>query len=257
MKIGAQLFTTREYCKDLNSFAETLKKVADIGYTTVQVSGTCEFEADWLKQQLDQNGLRCVLTHTAPVKLQTQLDKVCADHKIFGCQNVGLGMYAMMKGNDPAEEYAKFLELYKPVAKGLKEQGLYFMYHNHDQEFFRLNGKTIMHRMAEDFAPDEMGFTLDTFWVQAGGANPVDYIHDLKGRLPCIHLKDFAYGRGDSFKVNMAAVGEGNINFKAVINAAADAGTQYLLVEQDDCHGENPFDCLKRSYNNLRALGLD
>ena len=38
MKIGAQLYTLRDSCKDLESFAETLKKVADIGYTTVQVS---------------------------------------------------------------------------------------------------------------------------------------------------------------------------------------------------------------------------
>ena len=50
---------------------------------------------------------------------------------------------------------------------------------------------------------------------------------------------------------------EGNINFEAVIAAAADAKTEYLLIEQDNCHGEDPFDCLKRSYQNLRALGLD
>ena len=83
MKIGAQLFTTRAFCKDLDSFAETLKKVADMGYTTVQVSGTCEYEADWLKQQLDRNGLRCVITHNSPQKFQQQLAKVCADHKVF------------------------------------------------------------------------------------------------------------------------------------------------------------------------------
>jgi sugar phosphate isomerase/epimerase len=256
MKVGAQLFTVRDYCKDLSAFSETLKKIADIGYTTVQVSGTCEYEAHWLKEQLDQNGLRCVITHTAPQKLQEQLSKVCADHKTFHCNCVGLGMYSMMTG-DPAAEYAKFLEIYKPVAKELKNNGLYFMYHNHDQEFFKLNGKTILQHMAEDFSPDEMGFTLDTFWVQAGGANPAQCLRDLKGRVPCIHLKDFAYGRGDGFRVNMAPVGEGNINFEDVIKAAGDAGTEYLLVEQDDCHGEDPFDCLKRSYDNLRALGLD
>lgn len=256
MKIGAQLFTLREYCKDLPSLAETLKRVADIGYTTVQMSGTCEFDAQWLKEQLERNGLRCVLTHTAPQKLQEQLDQVCADHKVFDCGCVGLGMYSMMKGN-PEEEYAKFLETYKPVARGLKEKGLYFMYHNHDQEFYHLNGKTILQRMTEDFAPDEMGITLDTFWVQAGGADPVQCLRDLKGRVPCIHLKDFAYARGNGFSANMAVVGEGNINFAKVIQAAADSGTQSLLVEQDDCHGEDPFDCLARSYRNLRALGLD
>ena len=41
MKIGAQLFTVRDFTKTLDDFAETLKKIADIGYTTVQVSGTC------------------------------------------------------------------------------------------------------------------------------------------------------------------------------------------------------------------------
>jgi len=54
----------------------------------------------------------------------------------------------------------------------------------------------------------------------------------------------------------MAVVGEGNINFEAVIEAAEKAGTSYLLVEQDNCYGENPFDCLARSYNNLIKLGL-
>lgn len=256
MKIGAQLYTVRDYCKDLDSLAETLKKIADIGYTTVQLSGTCDCDAQWLNEQLDRNGLRCVLTHTAAARLQEQLPEVCRYHKQIDCKYVGLGMFPMMK-EDPAAEYARFLETYKPVARGLKEQGLYFMYHNHDQEFFKLDGKTIMQRMAEDFAADEMGFTLDTFWVQAGGADSAQWLRDLKGRVPCIHLKDFAYGRGGDFRANMAAVGEGNINFAAVINAAADAGTDYLLVEQDDCHGEDPFDCLKRSYQNLRALGLD
>lgn len=256
MKIGAQFYTIRDYCKDLPSFAESLKKVADIGYTTVQISGTCEYEADWLQEQLAANGLSCVLTHIAPAKLQEQLAAVCDAHKVFDCPNVGLGFY---KFNEEtlAQDYANFLSTYKGIAAGLKAQGLYFMYHNHAHEFARLEGKTILQRMAEDFAPDEMGFTLDTFWVQAGGASSVDYIRALKGRLPCIHLKDFRYSATDDIRAKMAVVGEGNINFEAVINAAADAGTEYLLVEQDDCHGEDPFDCLKRSYQNLRALGLD
>lgn len=256
MRIGAQLFTTREFCKDLPSFAETLKKVADIGYTTVQVSGTCEFEADWLKQELDKNGLKCVITHTAPSKLKEQLPMVCADHKHFDCRCVGLGMYSFNM-DDLAASYRDFVDTYKPVAKGLKENDLYFMYHNHHYEFAKLEGRTLLERMAEDFAPDEMGFTLDTFWVQAGGANPVDMIKMLSGRLPCIHLKDYAFANTGKFSDNIAVVGEGNINFPDVIKAAADAGTEYLLVEQDNCHGEDPFECLKRSYINLRAMGLE
>ena len=40
MEIGAQFFTVRNLCQNLDDFAETLKKVADIGYKTVQISGT-------------------------------------------------------------------------------------------------------------------------------------------------------------------------------------------------------------------------
>ncbi len=35
MEIGAQLYSVKEYCQDLNGFAESLKKIADIGYKKV------------------------------------------------------------------------------------------------------------------------------------------------------------------------------------------------------------------------------
>ena len=250
MKIGAQFYTIRDYCKTLEDFSESLKKVADIGYSTVQISGTCAFDAQWLKEELDKNGLKCVITHTAVPRLLNETVAVCDEHKIFGAGCVGLGMHKM-PGEDLEAEYAQFLELYKPVAKTIKEQGLYFMYHNHDHEFRKIGGKTILEKMAEDLAPDEMGFTLDTFWVQAGGGDPAQWVKNLAGRIPVIHLKDFAYGR------KMAVVGEGNINFDRVFTEAEKAGTKYLLVEQDDCNGEDPIECLRRSYEYLKACGFN
>ena len=54
----------------------------------------------------------------------------------------------------------------------------------------------------------------------------------------------------------MAVVGEGNINFDRVFTCAEKAGTKYMLVEQDDCNGEDPFECLKRSYEYLKSRGF-
>ena len=59
MKIGAQLYSVHDYTKTLDGFSESLKKVADIGYTSVQVSGTCAYEPEWLAEQLKANGLTC------------------------------------------------------------------------------------------------------------------------------------------------------------------------------------------------------
>ena len=247
MIIGAQFYTLRNFCKTLDDFSETLKKVADIGYTSVQVSGTCAYEPEWLRDQLKANGLKCAVTHIPGDKLKADPVKVAHDHDIFDCEYVGLGCYNFAAEDATTE---KFTEEYLPVAKAIHSAGKYFMYHNHDAEFKWENGKTILANIAEKFSPELMGFTLDTFWVQAGGGDPAAWIDELSGRVPCIHLKDYSYGR------KMAVIGEGNINFDRVFKSAEKAGTKYMLVEQDECYGEDPFDCLARSYKYLSSLGF-
>ncbi|MGN0492458.1 MAG: sugar phosphate isomerase/epimerase family protein [Acutalibacteraceae bacterium] len=246
MEIGAQFYTLRDFCKDTDSFAETLKKVADIGYKTVQISGTCQYDPKWLQKQLKKNGLRCVLTHTPADKLQNDPAKVAAEHDVFDCKYVGLGWF----GFDEEKHVDDFIRDYTPVAEALSQNGKYFMYHNHDGEFKKFNGRLVLETLAENISPKIMGFTLDTFWVQAGGGDPAHWIERLSGRVPCIHLKDYAFGR------KMAPIGEGNINFDRVFEKAESAGTEYMLVEQDVCNGEDPFECLKRSFNNLRSFGF-
>ena len=249
MQIGAQFYTVRNQCQSLDDFALTLRKVADIGYKTVQISGTCPYDAKWLKEQLDKNGLRCVLTHIPVPRLTGELPQVIADHHVFGCGNIGLGWYAF----NETDTWEKFMATYPAIAQKIREGGRYFMYHNHDQEFQRAPGGKgiILERLAEEIPADVMGFTLDTFWVQAGGGDPAQWLGKLAGRVPVIHLKDFSYGR------KMAVIGEGNINFDRVFCEAEKAGTQYMLVEQDDCNGEDPIECLRRSFLYLKACGFE
>lgn len=248
MEIGVQMYTLREFCKTLEEFSESLKKIAEIGYKTVQVSGTCEYDANWLKTELNKNGLRCVLTHTAAEKIEKEPQKTAEEHEVFGCKYVGLGYYNFGAENCNTVDYIK---RYKNSAQILKKCGKYFMHHNHDMEFSKENGIVVLDRLAEAFAPDELGFTLDTYWIQMGGGDPAQWIEKFGGRVPCIHLKDYAY------KGKMSVIGEGNINFDRVFGKAESAGTEYMLVEQDDCNGENPFECLKRSYEYLHSLGLE
>ena len=130
MKIGAQFYTIRDFCKTTEDFALSLKKIADIGYQYVQISGVCEYEPEWLKEELLKNGLKCVLTHTAPDKLADP-KKTALDHSVFGCDNVGLGYYPFNLEEKP-NAVEEFKNTYLPIATALKENGKYFMYHNHD-----------------------------------------------------------------------------------------------------------------------------
>ena len=158
MEIGAQLYTVREACSTLEGFAETLKKVADIGYRTVQVSGTCAYEPEWLEKELKKNDLRCVITHIPGDRISDETQQVIEAHQTFDCQYIGLGGYAFED-----LPYEGFLEKYLPAAKAFRQAGKLFMYHNHDREFIRQGDKIVMEKLMEDIPADLMGFTLDTF----------------------------------------------------------------------------------------------
>ena len=111
----------------------------------------------------------------------------------------------------------------------------------------------MIEKIIKAFPSDELGITVDTYWVQYGGACPQDFIKSVKGRAECVHLKDFALV-GDEQR--MAAVGQGNLNFEKIVAACEEAGSIHLLVEQDNCYGDDPFKCLKQSYEYLKSLGL-
>lgn len=261
MKIGAQMYTVREFCKDLAGFDETLKKLADIGFKYVQVSGVCEYDPAWLRDTLKKYGLKCVLTHTNGQKMIDDPEKVVNDHSVFDCDYIGLGSmpglfnYSTVSDGDVIDN---FFRDYKKVMDVFKKNGKLLMYHNHGGEFVKFpDGKNMMDILTECTAPDEMGFTLDMYWVQYGGMSPIDMIEKLSGRIPCVHFKDYKQMRDKEDPVRMAVVGEGNLNWDKIIPACEKAGAKYAFIEQDKTYGEDPFDCLKRSFDYLVSKGLE
>ena len=246
------MYTVCKQCDTLEHFSESLKKIADIGYTTIQVSGTCSFEGEWLKEQLDSTGLKCVITHFDRDRIAKETDEVARIHKAFDCDYVGIGCANI---SETQEGFDDFVKTYKPAAKRLNELGMTLMYHNHDMEFGKLPGhrEIVLETLNQAFTPKELGFTFDTFWAQAGGGDPAWWIRHFAGRLPRVHLKDMTMVVNER---RMAPVGFGNMNFESILKACEDARVEYALVEQDDCYGEDPFLCLKKSYSYLKAQGL-
>lgn len=253
MKIGAQLYNVREYTKNLDDFSNTLKKVADIGYKIVQVSGTCPFEPQWLKEELLKNDLKCVITHESCEKILNETEKVVADHKIFGCDRIGIGgMPGEMR--DSLEGYNEFKKIYIPVAEKMRDLGAKLMYHNHWFEFNKLDGKDVIERILEDFPEDSIDFTLDLGWAAHAGCDVLKLIDMLKGRLSVVHLKDYAPMPEDGSiqtPAYLRPIYEGILDYDSYINALPKVGCEYMIVEQDYWYDECPFDCLKRSYDNV------
>ena len=65
-RLGAQYYTIREACKTVEDFDASCKKVADMGYKTVQISGIADYDAETIKEITGKYGLSVVCTHRAP-----------------------------------------------------------------------------------------------------------------------------------------------------------------------------------------------
>lgn len=248
MTVGAQLFTLRTYTQTPEDLDYSLGKVAEMGYETVQISAIGPIPAQTVRDLCDKHGLQIVLTHTDPGRILHDTEAVIREHDVMGCKYIGIGM--MPEKYRHPEWLWRFAEDYKEPAKKIAAAGKLLMYHNHNLEFQKFGGRLVLETLLESFSPEEMGVTLDTYWVQMGGGSPVKWMEKLSGRIPCIHLKDMAV---QGWEPVMAPVGEGNLDFPAVLEAASRCGVKHLLVEQDVCQ-TSPFDCLETSLRNIRGM---
>lgn len=253
MKIGAQMFTIREFCKTPEGTIESLEKLAKIGYRYVQYSGCGPMDPKLLRETCDRLGIQIVLTHSPYDRIVDDTENLIKEHDILGCDYIGLGMMPPYARVDRAglEAFMKMME--EPVKK-ITAAGKRFGYHNHALEFRKMDGKLIFDRLLERFPADQLSVILDTHWVQRGGADIYQWIDKMSGRLYCVHLKDIGVDQ-DGKTPLMLPVGEGNLNFPAILSAFEKAGAEYAFVEQDNCNGEDPFDCLKRSFEYLQSIG--
>ena len=253
MEIGAQIYTANERTQTLEGFANALAQISKIGYRSVQISGTCAYEPAWLRDKLLENNLTCVLTHIDPKRIAEDTENVVKEHAVFGCRNIGIGgLPVPMRGS--LEGYEEFRRIYLPAALKLRDLGAKLQYHNHWFEFDKLDNKDLIQRILEDFPAESIDFTLDLGWAAFAGADVLQLIDTLKGRLSRIHLKDYQDKPEDGSITTIAylrPIYEGKLPYDDYIPALKKAGCEYALVEQDYCYGEDPFDCLKRSYEHI------
>ncbi|WP_135304413.1 sugar phosphate isomerase/epimerase family protein [Haloarcula amylovorans] len=114
------------------------------------------------------------------------------------------------------------------------------LYHNHVHEFVPVGNETAFDRLIDQTTVD---FELDAGWAQAAGRDPVSLIRKLDGRVPVVHLKDVTT---DGDPTNL---GEGIVDLSAVVAAAREAGTDWLVFEYDD-----PDDPLTSMEKGIEAM---
>jgi sugar phosphate isomerase/epimerase len=250
--LGAQLYTVREYVKTIPAIAETLKKVKNIGYTTVQISGFGPVDPKEVAKVVMDSGLKVTGTHVVWNRLLNDLDAVINEHKMWGCRHLAIGGLHSSEYTC-ADGVKRFVRELLPVAKRLAREGMDFSYHNHNHELARFDGKTWLAALYEQAAPQVLKAEIDTYWIQAGGGDPVEWIRKCAGREPLLHLKDMLVM--PDRQIRMAEIGNGNMNWPGILKAAEECGVECMFVEQDECYGRDPFESLAISYEYLKNMG--
>ncbi len=248
-QVAAQLYTLRKHLKTPEDIVASLRKVRAIGYQAVQVSGMAPIAEDELMRILDGEGLTCCATHEPGQRIVEEPERVVERLAKLNCTYTAFpnpGAYSM----NTAEAVKSLAAMLDKSGKVLAEAGQVLTYHNHAGEFMRFGAHTALDLMYMHTESRHLQGELDTYWVQAGGADPVAWCRKLKGRLPLIHIKDYAIDA--EHKPRFAEIGYGNLDFKAIVREAEAAGCLWFIVEQDTCPGD-PFDSLKMSFDYIQS----
>jgi len=247
-QICAQLYTVRDFLQTPADIAVSLKKIREIGYETVQLSGLGPIEVTELKAMLDGEGLVCCATHEDAAMILDTPQAVVEKLNALGCTITAYPYPAGIefKSIDDVKALAARLNAAGEV---LYNAGQVLCYHNHHIEFRRIGGRTILETLYEETDPRFLQGEPDTYWVQYGGGCTVSWVRYLAQRLPIIHYKDYMVTEDN--QVTFTEIGNGNLDWPHITAAAEAAGCEWFSVEQDTCPGD-PFASLAQSYNYMK-----
>ena len=263
--IALQLYSVRD--RMARDFEGTLAEVSALGYDGVEFAGLYGKSAVEIKALCQKYNLMPISAHVPFVEMMNNPAEVLQTYAEIGCRYVVIPYLT--------EEYrpgnARFDEVIAGAAllgKTAKELGMTLLYHNHDFEFKKIDGKYALDVLYDTVSADLLQTELDLCWVKVGGEEPASYLRQYTGRAPVVHFKDFSGKIGGKMYAligieddgeaasgfSFRPLGMGCQDISALLSAAEDAGAGWIVVEQDDpSDGLSTIECAKKSIECLKT----
>ena len=268
LPIAVQVYSVRDDAsKDLRG---TLEKIKAMGYDGVEFAGLYKNDPKEVKKMCEEIGLVPISAHVPYRDMIADPETVLTKYATVGCKFVVVP-YLVPEDRPGTEGFADVIKNVKMLGEVAKKLGITLLYHNHDFEFIKLDGKYALDILYEEVPADLLQTELDTCWVNIGGEVPAEYIKKYSGRTPVVHLKDFYGERSDDMyeligikkdapkkpsNFEFRPVGSGLQNFPEILAAAEEAGATWVVVEQDNpSMGLTPMECIEKSINYLKSIG--
>lgn len=243
--IAVQMYSLR----NAGSLDQQLKIVHDAGVGAVETVGTQGVSAPELKQLLDRYAIKAISSHVPLTELRKDLPGVVAFNRSIGNTTLVVPyLDAKDRPTDAAGWTALGQELGR-ISKQVRAEGMRLAYHNHDFELVDFNGSTGLELLFAAAGPD-LQTELDLAWVARAGYDPAVMLGKFRGRLFAVHAKDNAPKGQAEDEGGFAAIGQGVLDWNAILPAAAGAGVQWYIIEHDQ--PRDPAKVIKTGADYLR-----
>lgn len=254
-KFGIQLYSLRDELP--KGVAHVIKKVAGAGYAYVEGYGYSKTDGFWgfkpqqFKEILSRHDLKCPSSHYDFGRYEQTSDlKIIKDYievaKVLGSEYITIPYINPEIYKSEASTEAWLVKL-NAAAKLINKEGLKLAYHNHQIEFYPLpNGKTGYEMLIEGTSPELVDFEMDIYWVVNAKHDPAQLFKKYPGRFSLWHIKDM--DKTDPQK--NTEIGNGSIDFKAIIKDKRPAGMRYAFVEQEN-FDIDPYESINKSSGYL------
>jgi len=232
LKFALQLYTVRDHLdKDVPG---TLAKVKAMGYDWVEGAGTHGLTHEAFLKHLEQAGLRMCSMHVGYDDVTKDVPKVVGWARLYNVK------YVVISGIDrrltpDREGWIACGKALDAAGAALGRSGIQLCYHNHAHEFERFGNEYAYDLLFGAARRENLAAQIDTFWVRYAGLDPVTVINRYSGRCPLLHVKDMSDADSRAF----AEMGSGILPWREIFAAAAQAGTEWYIVEQDTCPGDS------------------
>jgi sugar phosphate isomerase/epimerase len=250
LPIAVQLYTLRNVQMP---FDQLLGEVAAIGYKGVETTSNHGQSADEMNALLEKHGLQVVSAHVGLAKFADEFDETVAFNRAIGNTTLVVPFVPESLRGSTAESWQSLGRQLSELSKRVQDAGLRLMYHNHAFEMEPIEGRLAIDWLL-DAAP-ELGFEIDLAWVQRGGQNGVQLLQQYGGRCQRVHCKDVAAEGQGQDEMGFAAVGQGVLEWNALLPAAKAAGAEWYIVEHD--LPKQPLANIRQSFEFLRGALAD
>jgi len=234
---GLQLYSLRNVFKEKGVDA-TLDMVQHWGFKYVEVAGTYGMSTKGFKAELDKRGLVAIGSHFPFNRLKNDIDGIAREAKELGLVYVGCAWIGHKKPFDE-QQCRSAAAVFNAAGKALAEHGFKFFYHNHGYEFYPHGDGTLFDLLMAETDPRYVYYQMDVLWTVLPAQDPVELLKKYPDRWLLFHLKDLKKGvptgslAGKTDLTNDVALGTGQVDWAALLNAAQELGVKYYFIEDE------------------------